>query len=123
MYRLILALISVSSTFASDWLMTQGTELTFIKKEDEKGRNTLSTPQFWGFAQLKYEKTILIFFKVQASTNPDSPMSPVQGCKSTWKYSCTGCHWIGSIILSHYSLPTSLACVCKECFAHFPLSI
>jgi len=56
MYAVILVLLTVSSVFASDWLMIQGTEPAFIKKEGKKIKNTLSTPQFWGFAQLKYEK-------------------------------------------------------------------
>jgi len=56
MYRLVLVLISVSSLYASDWLMIQGTEPAYIKIEGEKVRNTLETPQLWGFAQLKYEK-------------------------------------------------------------------
>ncbi len=56
MYRLIALILTASSLFASDWLMIQGTEPAFIKKEGERTKNVLSSPQFWGFAQLKYEK-------------------------------------------------------------------
>ncbi len=56
MHYLILIMMMLSSAFASDWLMIQGTEPDFIKNENEKIRNTLSTPRFWGFAQFKYEK-------------------------------------------------------------------
>jgi len=42
--------------FASDWVMIQGTEPSFIKKDGQKVKNTILTPQFWGFAQLKAEK-------------------------------------------------------------------
>ncbi len=56
MYRpIVIALIS-TSLLGSDWLMIQGTEPAMIKKGDEKVKNTVFTPQFWGFAQLKYEK-------------------------------------------------------------------
>jgi len=40
----------------SDWLMIQGTEPSMIKKDGVKVKNTISTPSFWGFAQLKAEK-------------------------------------------------------------------
>ena len=56
MARIILILLCVSSLFASDWLMIQGTEPKMIKKDGEKVKNTIKTPALWGFAQLKYEK-------------------------------------------------------------------
>jgi len=48
--------LCVTSGFSSDWLMIQGTEPRMIVKEQEKVLNTITTPNFWGFTQLKYEK-------------------------------------------------------------------
>ena len=41
---------------ASDWLMFQGTEPKMIIKDGAKVKNSIATPQLWGFAQVKYEK-------------------------------------------------------------------
>ncbi|MFC2074357.1 hypothetical protein ACFLR3_03805 [Campylobacterota bacterium] len=46
----------MSKLIASDWLMLQGTEPAMFTKNGQKVKNTIKTPQFWGFAQLKYEK-------------------------------------------------------------------
>ncbi len=52
----ILGISMISQLAGSDWLMIQGTEPDRILKEGEKVRNSINTPSFWGFAQLKYEK-------------------------------------------------------------------
>ena len=53
---IILFFIFVINVFGSDWLMLQGTEPSMIKKDGKKVKNTITTPQFWGFAQIKAEK-------------------------------------------------------------------
>ncbi len=49
-------ILCFSQLMASDWLMIQGTEPKTIMKDGVKINNSLSTPQLWGFAQVKYEK-------------------------------------------------------------------
>lgn len=57
MYRSAIILsLCLSKVMASDWLMLQGTEPATFIKSGQKVENTIKTPQFWGFAQLKYEK-------------------------------------------------------------------
>ena len=55
-HHLRLLIACVCSLAASDWLMIQGTEPYTIQKEGKKVKNVISTPQFWGFAQVKAEK-------------------------------------------------------------------
>jgi len=54
--HIFLILMSLLPLVASDWLMIQGTEPRMIKKDGEKVLNTIKTPSFWGFLQLKGEK-------------------------------------------------------------------
>ena len=52
----LLILVFIFDSFASDWLMLQGTDPKIIKKDGIKVKNTIFTPQLWGFAQLRAEK-------------------------------------------------------------------
>ena len=56
MRSLIIFLFLVFELFSSDWVIIQGTEPSMIKKDGKKVKNTILTPKFWGFAQLKAEK-------------------------------------------------------------------
>ena len=57
MFKHIIVLIAcLNSLGASDWLMIQGTEPNTISKDGETVKNTIASPEFWGFAQVKYEK-------------------------------------------------------------------
>jgi len=45
-----------SSTQAADWLMLQGTEKSFVKKDGKVVKNTRRTPVVWGFIQINYKR-------------------------------------------------------------------
>ena len=45
-----------SAAHAADWLSIAGTEPSFVKVDGKKVENTNTTPHFWGFIQVGYQK-------------------------------------------------------------------
>ena len=58
--KIVLSIVTVGllsvSAQAADWLSFAGTEPSFIKKDGKKVENHNTTPHFWGFIQVGYQK-------------------------------------------------------------------
>ncbi|QOY54384.1 hypothetical protein HUE87_10960 [Candidatus Sulfurimonas marisnigri] len=48
--------LSTGNLQAADWLMLQGTEKSFVKKDGKVVKNTRRTPVIWGFMQVNYKR-------------------------------------------------------------------
>ncbi|QOY52332.1 hypothetical protein [Candidatus Sulfurimonas baltica] len=53
----VLTFVLLTDNFqAADWLMLQGTEKSFVKKDGKVVKNTRTTPVIWGFIQVNYKR-------------------------------------------------------------------